>query len=224
MPKGIIFRIDENGKSLPVVIEGVFGRNHVYASLAAITLAFELKLNIINAIDALKSYDISPGRMKLLRGINGSLIIDDTYNSSPSACRAALTTLGAVETHGRKIAVLGDMLELGKHTEEAHKNIGKIAGDILKGSHDVLIVIGLRAQAIKIGASDIGMNKENIFQFTDSYKTGDFLKNLIQKDDLVLIKGSQSMRMERVVEAVLLDKENKNELLVRQDEEWQKKK
>ena len=77
-PEGIIFRADEGGNSLPVVIEGVFGRNHVYASLAALALSSGLKLNMVTAINSLKNYDVPPGRMRLLKGIKDSLIIDDT--------------------------------------------------------------------------------------------------------------------------------------------------
>lgn len=219
-PKGIIFRIDEKGDSLPVVIEGVFGINHVYASLASIALALGLKLNIINAIDALKNYEVPPGRMRLLKGIKNCLIIDDTYNSSPLACESALTTLGKIKSNGRKIAVLGDMLELGKHTEEAHKNMGKV----VKENADILVVVGPRAQAIKEGAIKAGMDVGSIFEFLDSQKAGEFMKTFAQKNDLILIKGSQGMRMERVVEAILLDQENKDKLLVRQEEEWKKKK
>ena len=237
---GIIFRIDTEGNSLPVVLEGVFGKNHVYASLSALALALVLKLNVLEAINALKNYDIPPGRMRLLKGINSSTIIDDTYNSSPSACRSALETLGEIKSNGRKIAVLGDMLELGKHTKEAHKNIGRIA----KNESDILIVVGPRAKNIKEGAVEAGMELAKIFEFLDSREAGDFIKTFIQRGppappasslqragwdsggragDLVLVKGSQGMRMEKIVETILLDKENKNKLLVRQDREWQKK-
>ncbi len=218
-PKGIIFRVDENGNSLPVIIEGVFGKNHVYASLAALALSSGLKLNVLDTINALKNYDVPLGRMRLLKGINGSMIIDDTYNSSPFACESALKTLKEVKIKGRKIAILGDMLELGKHTEEAHKDIGKVARE----NCDILAVVGQRAQAIKEGALLAGMNKENIFEFLNSYEAGDFIKTFAQVGDLILIKGSQGMRMERAVEAILLDKKNKNKLLVRQDEEWLKR-
>jgi len=90
-----------------------------------------LKFNMLEAINALKNYDVPPGRMRLLNGINDSLIIDDTYNSSPFACESALKTLKEVKVQGRKIAILGDMLELGKHTVEAHKNIGKLPKKIV---------------------------------------------------------------------------------------------
>jgi len=220
LPEGISFRVDEEGKSLPVVIEGVFGRNHLYASLAALALSAGLKLNMISAIGALKNYDVPPGRMRLLKGTWDSLILDDTYNSSPAACISALTTLGQIKPSGRKIAVLGDMLELGRHTIEAHKNIGKIA----KNNVDMLIVVGARAKSIKEGAKEAGMDENNILEFADSTETGKHLKTFVQKGDLVLIKGSQGMRMERAVEAILKDKKNKKKLLVRQDAEWLKKK
>jgi len=220
IPEGLIYRIDEAGNSMPVVIEGVFGRNHIYASLGALALSSSLKFNMLDAIHSLKNYNVSPGRMRLLKGINDSFIIDDTYNSSPFACEFALKTLGEVKLIGRKIAVLGDMLELGKHTDEAHKNIGKI----VKENADILIVVGLRAKKIKEGAVEAGMNDMNIFEFLNSNEVGKFLETFIEKDDLVLIKGSQGMRMERAVESILLDKKNKSELLVRQDEEWKNKK
>ncbi|MFA6300955.1 MAG: UDP-N-acetylmuramoyl-tripeptide--D-alanyl-D-alanine ligase [Candidatus Paceibacterota bacterium] len=219
-PEGIIFRADEEGSSMPVTIEGVFGRNHVYASLAALALSSGLKFNMVTAINALKNYDVPPGRMRLLRGIMETYIIDDTYNSSPLACEFALKTLHEVKSEGRKIAILGDMLELGKHTVEAHKNIGKIARENAK----VLVVVGPRAKSIKEGAIDFGMAGENIFEFSNSTETGNFIKTFIQKNDVILIKGSQGMRMERVVEAILEDSENKEKFLVRQDEEWKRKK
>ncbi|MBU0612244.1 hypothetical protein KKA39_00720 [Patescibacteria group bacterium] len=216
VPRGIIFRVDQGGSSLPVIISGVFGRNHMYASLAALAVSFGLKFNMINAVNSVKKYEVPPGRMCLLEGINNSIIIDDTYNSSPFACESALKTLGSIQNKGRKIAVLGDMLELGKHTEEAHKNIGKIA----KENSEILVVVGLRAKAIKDGALDAGMKQKNILEFNNSREVGEFLRTFIKDNDLILIKGSQSMRMERAVESILKDQENKNKLLVRQDPEW----
>jgi len=218
-PKGVIFRVDEGGDSLPVAIEGVFGRNHIYASLAALAVASKLKLNMLNAVDALKNYEVQPGRMRIILGINGSLIIDDSYNSSPFACEAALGTLGEVQYGERKIAVLADMFELGKHTIESHKHIG----GVVKKRADVLVVVGPRAEMIKEGALEAGMKPDNIFEFSNSRETGEFLKGFVKEKDLILVKGAQNMRMERAVEAILLDKENKSNLLVRQEEEWLKR-
>jgi UDP-N-acetylmuramoyl-tripeptide--D-alanyl-D-alanine ligase len=218
-PTGIIFRIDAGGNSLPVVIEGVFGKNHIYASLAALALSFGLKWNMINAVNTLKHYDVSPGRMRLLQGINNSLIIDDTYNSSPFACEFALKTLNEIKSDGRKIAILGDMLELGRHTKEAHKNIGRIA----KENVDILVVVGQRAKDIKEGAIESGFKPEDIFEFSHSVEAGEHMKNMIKKNDTILIKGSQGLRMERAVLALMIHPEDKEKLLVRQDKEWQKR-
>ncbi len=223
IPKGIVFRVDEGGNSFPVVIQGVFGRNHVYASLGALALISGLKLNILNAIDSLVDYNVSPGRMKLFRGINETLIIDDTYNSSPFACIASLRTLQEVKGNGRKIVVLGDMLELGHHTQEAHRKIGKIVKEILQ-EKDILVVVGMRAKDIKEGALEEGFKEENIFEFLDSYQAGSFIKNFLEVGDIVLVKGSQGIRMERIVEEIMLEKENKESLLVRQEPEWLEKK
>ena len=219
--EGVIFRVDEkNGSSLPVIIDGVFGRNHIYASLATLGFSYGLKLNMLNATNALKNYEVPPGRMRLLEGINNTKIIDDTYNSSPFACEAGLKTLGEIKSNGRKIAVLGDMLELGKHTKEAHENIGKVVKDIC----NILVVVGPRSQAIKDGAIEAGMNTEDIFEFKNSHEAGEFLKTFVKENDIVFMKGSQGMRMERAVEAILSDQKNKFKLLVRQDKEWLEKK
>ncbi len=223
VPEGIVFRVDVDGKSLPVVIDGVFGRNHIYASLVALALTSGLGWNVLQAIDALKNYDVPPGRMRLLVGINETLIIDDTYNSSPHACESAIRTLGGIETKDkeyRKIAVLGDMLELGKHTEEAHKKMGKLAKEYV----DILIVVGPRAQHIKEGALEAKMKENNIIEFANSVDAALYIKTFIKKGDMILVKGSQGVRMERIVAEILQDQKNKNKLLVRQDKEWQDKK
>ena len=219
-PEGVVFRVDVEGKSLPVVIDGVFGKNHVFAAMATLALTLGLKLNILDAVNSLKTYDVPPGRMRLLKGIEGTMIIDDSYNSSPFASESALKTLGEIKCHGRRIAILGDMLELGKHTVEAHKNVGRIATE----NADVLLVVGQRSLAIKEGAIDAGMSADNIFEFLDARTAGGFIKTFIKNGDVILVKGSQGMRMERVVEAILLDQANKANLIVRQDKEWLAKK
>lgn len=215
-PEGVSYRVDEGGKSLPVFIDGAFGINYVYATLGAFAFASGVKISMLEAINAVKKYDMSPGRMRLLGGLNDTLIIDDTYNSSPFACRSALKTLGEVKANGKKIAVLGDMLELGKHTIEAHTEIGKH----VKGNADILVVVGLRSKSIKEGAIEAGMDADKIFEFLNAREAGEYVKILLKKGDIVLVKGSQAMRMERVVEAILFDQEHKRKLLARQDKEW----
>jgi UDP-N-acetylmuramoyl-tripeptide--D-alanyl-D-alanine ligase len=216
VPKGITFRVDEGGKSLPVVMEGVFGKNHIYSALAALACAHVTRFNILESIDMLRIHNTPPGRMKVLLGINDSTIIDDTYNSSPVAAEAAVETLGKVSTPGRKIAVLGDMLELGRHTDEAHRKLGELA----KKNTDILVVVGPRAKFIKEGAEGARMAKKNIFEFNNSKEAAEFMSGFASAGDLILVKGSQGVRMERVTAALLQDKQNAAKLLVRQEEEW----
>lgn len=226
-PEGLAFKLEENGNTLPVIIDGVFGKNHMYASLASLALVYGLGFDILRAITALRHYDLPPGRMRLLRGQKNTFIIDDSYNSSPAACEMAVKTLGEVRASGRKIAVLGDMLELGKHTIEAHEKIGAL----VKENADVLFTVGLRAKDIAEGAREVypanggaGMQKENIFEFLNAREAGEKLRDFIRGGDFILIKGSQGMRMERTVEQVMAEPENKERLLVRQDPEWLAKK
>ena len=148
--------------------------------------------------------------MNIIKGINDSTIIDDTYNSSPDALYQALFVLGEIETSGRKIAVIGDMMELGKFSAEEHKK----AGDFAKKNASIIITVGQRAK--KMG--------ENIISFNTAYEASQYVRGIANKGDIFLVKGSQSMRMERVVKDLMAEPEKASELLVRQEPEWLAKK
>ena len=211
-PVGIMFRVNYSGNSVPITILGALGVGHVYAALASLAVAAEIGLNVIESTQALKNYDLPPGRMRLLDGVKETLIIDDSYNSSPIACENAINTLEEIKISGRKIAVLGDMLELGRHTDEEHKKIGKLVAKVA----DVLVTVGIRAPNFALGAMNFGMDEKNIYQFEDSREAGKFVEQMIKKGDLVLVKGSQAVRMEKVVEEIMAHPEKSQELLVRQ--------
>jgi UDP-N-acetylmuramoyl-tripeptide--D-alanyl-D-alanine ligase len=220
-PEGVTFTVQRKGGDIvSVVMQGRFGKNHMYSTLAALAVSCSLDWNMYEAIRELKNYEVPRGRMCLIPGVKGSIIIDDTYNSSPVAAEAALETLKEVSGNGRKIVALGDMLELGEDSEEAHRSIGKIAKD----SCNFLITVGEMAKFIKAGAIEAGMHIENIFEFSNSKEAGDFLRDFIKTGDIILVKGSQGIRMERVVAAILQDIDMKGNLLVRQEKEWLDKK
>ena len=170
-------------------------------------------------VEALAKFKTPKGRSRVIEGIKGTYIIDDTYNSSPVAAEAAIATLSQFKTLGKKIAVLGDMLELGKYAVAEHKRIGALAGGVC----DTLLCVGVRARYMAEGAEAGGLSEKNIFQFDDAREAGKFLEQLIKTGDVILVKGSQSMRMERVVEEIMAHPEQKEELLVRQEEEWLKR-
>lgn len=220
-PKGITFKINYAGKSVPVTLDGILGQHQVLPVLAGLAVAISQNLNVVKVAQVLgKRERLQPGRMHLLEGIKETIIIDDSYNSSPVAARKAIETLGDIRTAGeRKIAVLGDMLELGKYSTEEHKKLGRIVAV----NCDFLLAIGVRAKDIAEGALLGGMSEKNILQFEKSEMAGKHLQNFIERGDILLVKGSQSIRTEKVIEEIMLHPENKWDLLVRQESEWLKR-
>lgn len=216
-PEGIAFKVAYKGKNVPVRIFGAFGKQQVYAGLSAIAVGIAKNINLIDIISSLQRYIVPPGRLKLIRGEKNTWILDDTYNSSPHAMHAALEVLTDIPAK-RKIAVLGDMLELGKFTEQAHRAVGQR----LKGI-DILITAGLRAKFIADEARAQGFPPDAIFEFDTSMEAAQKLEDIIREGDLILAKASQSIRMERVVEAIMAEPEKAGELLVRQDKIWKNK-
>ncbi|NOY35462.1 MAG: UDP-N-acetylmuramoyl-tripeptide--D-alanyl-D-alanine ligase [bacterium] len=219
VPEGITFKVDYKGNIVPVRMPGVFGRQAVYTALAAIATGGVFGLNLIEMSEALsRHYKSPPGRLKFIEGINGSFIFDDTYNSSPVAVTAALDFLEDVANTvaKRKIAVLGDMMELGKHTIDEHKKIGRM----LKGKVDMIFTVGPRSKFSADEARAVGFNPENIFVFSSVDEAKVVLRDKIKEGDLILVKGSQSMRMEKIVEEIMARPEKKKKLLVRQEKEW----
>jgi len=216
---GVKFKIQYKGSVVPVFLPGVVGRHQINSALIGAAVGLSFGMNLIQISESLKKYKAPLGRMHLILGDNETLIIDDTYNSSPTAAEAAVKTLaelqiGQVE---RKVAVLGDMLELGDYTEEAHKKIGAL---VCHAKIDVLMAVGNNADAFKSGALATGMTEENVFTFPNSRLAEKEISAIIKRHDLVLVKGSQGARMERVVKALMRNKDEAPELLVRQGKDW----
>jgi len=217
VPMGMRFRANIQGKSLPSILYGALGVTHVLANAAALATAEVLEISLIQALTSLESNDAPPGRMKLIHGIYNTMIIDDTYNASPVAMSAALKTLAHIETRGRKIAILGDMLDLGRHAEQAHRTVGE---EVVE-SADVVIAVGVRAQFIAENARKKGMKRRSsIMTFSTAAQAGAYAKTILKEGDIILVKGSQDMRMERVVEQIMANPKDKETLLVRQNDFW----
>lgn len=219
MPVGMKGRIVHGESSVPIELVGTIGRHAFTPALAAAAVCATLGSNLEEVAEALQHFAPPPGRMRVLRGIKDTTLIDDTYNSSPAAVAAALETLVHIQTHGRRIAVLGDMLELGRHSVEEHRKAGAHAAKCA----DMLVTIGFRAHDMAQGALDSGMPDQNILQYEDSTAAGRELKNIVGEGDIILLKGSQSIRVEKTVEELLFDPMRASQLLVRQDAEWKKR-
>ncbi|PIR86582.1 hypothetical protein COU13_00170, partial [Candidatus Kaiserbacteria bacterium CG10_big_fil_rev_8_21_14_0_10_43_70] len=199
-PAGMQFRVNHAGSSVPIIIRGALGRAHVYSALASVAVGVSAGLDLIKVARGLSKETTPNGRMKIIQGLRNTTIIDDSYNSSPVAVLSALTALSQLKTRGRKIVVLGDMLELGKYSAYAHREVGKAVADVA----DVLIAVGIRARAIAESAMDAGMSEKNIFQYeqNESERAGEEIEVNLQGGDVILIKGSQGMRMEKTVKAI----------------------
>ena len=213
---GISFKIDFKGNIIPVRLPNAFGRQNVYVALSALSVGICLGLNLIETVETLSKFKPPPGRLNLLEGVKNSFILDDTYNSSHVAVLAALEVLRDLSAE-RKIAVFGDMLELGKFTIDEHKKIGR---RVKEYGVDLLFTVGPRAKFISDEARATGFNEENIFEFANSDEAKIHIQEKIRQGDLILIKGSQAIRMEKIVEEIMAHPEKKSELLVRQEPEW----
>lgn len=215
-PLGLRFTVTVGGRSFPVLLKGVLGAHLTQSVLAAFAVARALNLDVGKVAEALTRLVLAPGRMRLIEGRSDSLVIDDSYNASPVAMKEALSTLGSLAVRGRKMAVLGTMAELGAFSAKEHLKIGALAAR----SSSELVVVGESAREIATGARQAGMPAAKILFYKDNREAAVALPRTIQAGDVVLVKGSQSARMERVVQSLMREPECAKELLVRQDDEW----
>jgi UDP-N-acetylmuramoyl-tripeptide--D-alanyl-D-alanine ligase len=215
---GMSATITVDGETHPLTITGALGAHQFLAPAAALATARSLGVPVSKSLAGLHTYRSPLGRSHLLRGIHGSVLIDDSYNSSPAAAEEALTSLGVVPATGRKIAVLGDMLELGRYSVNEHTAIGTKVAAVC----DELVVVGVRSRATGEAARAAGLPLDKVHFFDTALGSVPALQGLIKEGDVVLIKGSQGMRMERVVEA-LLERKDDVQYLVRQEKEWKRR-
>ncbi len=221
LPLGSSFKVQYQGSNVPFTLHRVLGRHQISPVLPAIVCGKIFGMNMVEIGEALKMYVPPKGRMNLIAGIKKSLIIDDTYNSAPDSALEALRVLKDLKIRGRKVAVLGDMLELGAETENAHRKVGEAAA----ASCDVLIGFGAASVFACDAARLAGMDEKNVHHVMDGAhdEIERILQNWISAGDVLLVKGSQSLRMEIVVKKLMAHPDHAEKLLVRQSETWQMK-
>lgn len=213
---GLSFKLSYRGTTMPIRLNKALAKQHVYAALAGISVGVGLGMNLVEIGTNLENFSLPSGRLNLVLGIKDSIIIDDSYNSSFDSSKAALKVLSEIGMNNRKIAVLGDMLELGGDTESAHV---ALAGKFLESNGAVFISVGRRMQ---FAVSELKKQKFSgeIYTFQSPMEAGRKLQEILLAGDVVLIKGSQGMRMEKVVEEVMLEPQKADLLLCRQNKEW----
>lgn len=205
----------------------ILGKQHISSLLPAIGCGLFLGMYMGDIAKSLKTFALPPGRLSAIDGVNGSLIIDSSYNASPDAVRAAVNTLcelaeemktktetGSENFCARRIFVFGNMNELGEISEREHKNMASF----LNGKIDVLVTVGDMAKLCALEIEKHHAQSMKILSFHDAIAAAEYLKPKLRNGDIVLVKGSQNkVRLERAVKALMQDPSRAQSLLARQD-------
>lgn len=195
-PNTTSFTVQYFGKEQKITIPAI-GKHNVYNALAAFAVGILLDIDAETAADALKTYEPSGMRQKVVE-INGITSIEDCYNASPDSMKAGITTLAGIQAC-KKIAVLSDMLELGEYSEQAHYDVGTMAAE---NKIDYLLCVGSDAKYIVDGARDNGLL--NAYLFDSKQSLTDKLFEIAEKGDAVLFKASRGMKLEEVISEIYI--------------------
>ena len=194
----VTLRVRCGGADEVLILPGTVGRQSCYAPLAAVGVGEAIGIPPARALRALRSYAPPPGRMRCRAGASGAMIVDDTYNSSPAAAARALETLAklAPAAGGRRIAVLGPMAELGPAAPAHHAEVGGACAHL---GIDLLCTVGEPSRTTARAAREAGMPAADVLEWAGCGEATVALRRLVAAGDVVLVKGSQAARLDRVV-------------------------
>ena len=193
---GVRFRLNKSRREFFVPL---LGRHTACNALAAIAVARKLGLREDEIIESL-AHAHGPEMRLQLKKANGLTVLNDAYNANPNSMKAALETIKALPAQGRRVAVLGDMLELGAATERYHKEIGEFAATC---GLDALVCVGEWGETIADAAVAAGQPEASVIRFRDSATTAQEARRLVEQGDLILLKASRGVRLEAVASALL---------------------
>jgi UDP-N-acetylmuramoyl-tripeptide--D-alanyl-D-alanine ligase len=195
--QGVAFRVETRAADLSGDYRiNLFGRHQVMNAMLAMAVGAELGLSRAEIERGLAECQAPKMRMQLWEA-NGVRVLDDAYNANADSMLAALQTLQDMPCKGRRVAVLGDMAELGSHSEEAHLEVGRRVADSGVGQ---LFAVGALAALIAKAAREMGLNR--VFEFPDAESAAAVVKGFVKPGDVVLIKASRAARLERIAEAL----------------------
>lgn len=199
----------------------VVGQAHAYSLAASVCVSILNGFSKEDLLSAVKNFErnfvLSKSRMRILEGVNGSKIIDDSYNSSPKATTNAIETVSKIINRGKKIAILGHMAELGNNSKKEHVSVAEEATKYF----DILIFSGRHNNYYLEGVRNTKFDLSKVFLAEDPTEVSKILEenSLVKEGDLILVKGSQSARLEKVVVDLLVNPRDR-EQVCRQDKEW----
>ena len=200
-------KVEKESSSFDIIYEGktytvtvpVGGQHFIYNSLCAICVGIEYGIEIEEIIKGISEFKLTKRRMEVIKNSDNIIIINDSYNASYESMKAALEYVSKVDA-SKKIAVLGDVLELGEFSKQMHENIGE---EVVKNNIDILITVGEEAKNISNKALELGMNKESIYYLERNDKAVNLIKNIAKQGDIVLVKASNGMHFDEIVEKIL---------------------
>jgi len=195
--EGSAFTVEAEGRSFNIFLP-LPGLHNILNALSVIGAALELGFTAGEITEGLAKITLSGSRLEII-DLKGVTVINDTYNANPSSVKAALEALAEVADNKRKIAVLGDMLELGEKADLFHNQLGE---SIASTGVDYLITVGQLARQIALGAIQSGMSGSHVFICDSNDESIEKLEKLLNADDVVLVKGSRGMRMEEIIQAL----------------------
>ncbi len=212
---GVNFKLHHKGTVVPFFIPNTLGKPTAYAATAAVVTALRFNINLVESSEALKRFVPPAGRLRMIPGIKQALIIDDTYNAAPDSTIAGLEALSLIAS-GRRVIALGGMAELGKQTESGHR---AVAGKIVENKIDLVFLVGENAKIIR---DELSVRKfgGRVQWFETADLAGLSIQESLLPQDTILVKGSQSSRMEKIVKEIMADPLRASELLVRQSDKW----
>lgn len=195
------YEMDEESINFVAVINGkkeeffipTVGKHNIYNAMAAILVGLNLNMTIEEIKDGLKNFQCTKNRLDIIKK-DKLTIIDSVYNASIDSMSAALNILGRYEN--RRVAILGDMFEMGEFAEFGHRQVGKAA----LGNIDIMIAIGKDSEFIVKELKENNMNENNLYHFETKEEAIESLDNIIKDDDVILVKASRGMNLEKVVE------------------------
>lgn len=198
--KGLTFTLEEkNHKNIFFNLPGISDKVHLYSILPAIIVGRIYKMSWEEITKAARKIKPVEGRGNLVCGIKNSIIINSTFNANLRSMKAAIHSLQSFAIKRRKVAVLGSMLELGKFSDYCHQEVGKIINDRVV---NYLITVGKETKLIAETAIKFGFNPKNIHQFENADQAIKQIKPLIQENDVILVKASNDMNLNKLVESL----------------------
>ena len=190
------FDIDKITKKIHV---NVGGNAFVYNALVAYAIGDILHIDDKDIKKGIKKFVLSSHRLEKKISKGKITIIDDTYNANFDSMKASLELLGKIKK-GRKIAVLGDMLELGRYSKKMHEELGDV---VVQNDIDILVTIGDYSEEIDKQAIELGMAKSKVVHFEKESDSYDYFRKTLEKKDIVLLKGSHGIHLENIVEKIM---------------------